>query len=312
MCKDLQTKTETFGKHSIEASTPLPAEKQLCFTVGQFPMFSFSVQTRDFLSSMATTLHLLKEAVPIISRAEWKILKWHCLLAPGFNLLMFSIPMVPVHSSTLLKSFASGDNSQVLHCPRRGSFSITGDKSFWRSHQPPAPPSKSCLCTIHRTRFLLFPTRQSSQFEDSPCHEDLDGPGLPFTGLEVILPLFWKGNTHWTSAGPTVPRHSWAKLSLPSKESFSIPSELPLHRSVCFSRDTDPVQWPGKKPLFCFGPSHCHFSELHQLGLRPHEHQDQPKACNKNKIGGEVRPIPFSDSELMMKLHPLMSQVLLY
>lgn len=176
MCKDLQTKTETFGKHSIEASTPLPAEKQLCFTVGQFPMFSFSVQTRDFLSSMATTLHLLKEAVPIISRAEWKILKWHCLLAPGFNLLMFSIPMVPVHSSTLLKSFASGDNSQVLHCPRRGSFSITGDKSFWRSHQPPAPPSKSCLCTIHRTRFLLFPTRQSSQFEDSPCHED--SPGL--------------------------------------------------------------------------------------------------------------------------------------
>lgn len=33
-------------------------------------MFSFSVQTRDFLSSMATTLQLLEEAVPIISAAE--------------------------------------------------------------------------------------------------------------------------------------------------------------------------------------------------------------------------------------------------
>lgn len=71
-----------------------------------------------------------EEAVPIISKEEWKILKWHCLLAPGFNLLMFSIPMVPVHSSTLLQSVASGSRSPVLHCPNTGRFSSTGDTSL--------------------------------------------------------------------------------------------------------------------------------------------------------------------------------------
>lgn len=192
MCKDLQTKRETFGKHSIEASTPLPAQRQLCFTVGQFPVFSFSVQTRDFLSSMATALHLLKEAVPIISREEWKILKWRCLLAPSLNLMMFSIPMVPVYSCTLLKSGASGSKSPVLHYPHTGRFSSTGDTSLSEVTSHQHLPAKSCLCTFQRTRFLLFP-RHSSQFEDSPCHEDSPGiwwPGLPVTGLEVILPLF--------------------------------------------------------------------------------------------------------------------------
>lgn len=194
MCKDLQTKPETFGKHSVEASTPLPAQRQLCFTVGQFPMFSFSVQTRDFLSSMATTLHLLKETVPIISRAEWKFLKCHCLLAPGFNLLMFSTPMVPIHSSTLLKSVASGGKSPVLHCPCRGSFSSTGDTKISEevtNHQH--LPARAVCAPSKGQGFCFFQQSKAPSLKTVPVMKtalDFDGSGLPVTGLEVILPLF--------------------------------------------------------------------------------------------------------------------------
>lgn len=188
MCKDLQTKPETFGNHSVEASTPLPAQRQLCFTVGQFPMFSFSVQTRDFLSSMATTLHLLKETVPIISRAEWKFLKWHCLLTPGFNLLMFSTHVVPVHSSALLKSIASWGKTPVLHGPCRGSFSSTGDTSLSEevtNHQH--LPARAVCAPSKSQGFCIF---QQGTAPVMKTALDFEGPGLPVTDLEVILPLF--------------------------------------------------------------------------------------------------------------------------
>lgn len=57
-----------------------------------------------------------------------------------------------------------------------------------------------------------------------------------------------------------------------------------------------------------FWPISCHFSELHQLGTRPHEHQDQPKGSSRNKTGGEARPSPSSGSKLVMKQHLSLSK----
>lgn len=143
---------------------------------------------------------------------------------------------------------------------------------------------------------------------------DFDGPGLPLTGLEVILPLF-PGRE--ALIGPVLVQR-FQNTAEPNESSPArCPSPFPLS-CPCIGLCASQLQAPRfsaptwQKAFVLFWPIPCHFSELHQLGLRLHEHQDQPKGCKKNKIGGEVRPSSFSGSELMMKLHPLLSQILLH
>lgn len=124
----------------------------------------------------------------------------------------------------------------------------------------------------------------------------LRGPHFPPAGLEVppekeaLVQQF----------------QSRAELSLPCKVSPSYPLSACLRVALLQEHRFSTLSWRQAHLWFGpppFWPISCHFSELHQLGTQPHEHQDQPKGSNRNKTGGEVRPSPFSGSKLVMKLH---------